>query len=322
MQYLYDLNDPKNFIAPITMKAPDGHIIETQHTILMPDKPRRHFTMTDSIMMKTRPGSIPNSHEHHVGYEIFFLDSGGMDIFIDGQKTYVKPGSIMLVQPYQAHGSTFYEDTKYRGFFHDLPYNDEGDAGLLLREHNPDYMNDPDFPKEIAPLGDFYLREPHLDYAEVPPEQCRPIRHRERPMATFNLPGVTMKMITGRWEHGGLCEIWCFEMKKGFFAESYQYPANTDLYYVIEGKVKFKVYEEEFTAKEECLVKIPKYAPRSFDVLEDAVVYDVGGMPRWDAYMTDRASVLEREPERAALPETFDELRKKFGIPYCKSGVR
>ena len=322
MKYLIDLNDPENFINPLELKGPDGYIGEHQHTIFMPEGERKHFTMTDSIMHTTRPGSDPHFHEHRVGYEIFFVDSGGMDIFIDKQKAYIKPGSVLFMQPFQAHGMNFHADVKYRGFFHDLPYNEEGEAGMLLRKYSPDFMTDPEFPKEIMPAGDHHLREPYYNFKEVPPEECKPIRHRERPMVQYDMPGAVFKMLAGRWESGGLCELWCFELEKGFFAESYPYPGTQDLYYVTEGEIKFKVYDEEFVAKTEHLVKIPKYAPRSFEALTDAVMYDVGGLPRWDAYLADRESVLALDPERAAKPETLDGLQKKFGIPYNKFGKK
>lgn len=316
MKYLIDLNDPANFIAPITVKAPDGYIAEHQHTVLMPEGPRRHFTMTDSVMHTTRPEADLHYHEHYMGYEIFFVDSGGMDVYINSQKAYIKPGSVLFLQPYQAHGMFFHADTKYRGFFHDMPYYEEGESAMLLREHFPDFATDPNFPKEILPMGDHYLREAPYNFKEVPPEECKPIRHRERPLAQFDLPGVTMKMLTARWENAGLCELWCFEMKQGFRAESYPYPANADLYYVTEGEVKFKVYDEEFVASTEHLVRIPKYAPRCFEAATDSVMYDVGGLPRWQAYLSDRESVLALAPDRAEKPETLDGLRKKFGVHY------
>ncbi|MDR1136380.1 MAG: hypothetical protein LBL49_09450 [Clostridiales Family XIII bacterium] len=320
-QYLYDLNDKANWLSPITVKSPDGHVVEEQRTILLPEGARRHFTMTDSVMHATRPDGGPHLfHEHAFGYEIFFVDSGGMDVYINRQKAYIKPGSILFLQPYQTHGMFFRADTKYRGFFHDMPYNEEGEAASLLREYFPNFMEDPAFPKEIQPKGDFFIREPLAKFTEVPPEQCQPIRHRERPMAIYDLPEITMKMLTGRWENGGLCELWCFEMKSGFHAQSYPYPVNTDLYYVTEGEVKFKVYDEEFTARAEQLVKIPMYAPRSFEAVADSVMYDVGGLPRWDAYLSDLESILTEDPVRAKDPAVLDSLRKKYGIHYSEFG--
>ena len=322
MKYLIDLNDPANFIMPITLKTPDGHVNETQHTVLLPEGPNRQFLMTDSIMMKTRPGADPHYHEHYEGYEIFFVDSGGMDVLINSQQAYIAPGSILFLQPYQAHGMIFHDDTKYRGFFHGMPYYEEGEAGMLLRTHNPEFMTDESFPKDISPLGDHYMRELPYNFKKVPTEECLPVRHKDRPMAQFELSGATMKMLTGRWENAGLCELWCFEMKKGFYAVSDPFPANTDLYYVTEGEVKFKVYDEEFVATTECLVKIPRYAPRSFEAQTDAVMYDVGGVSRWYAYLSDRESVLALDPERAAKPETLAEIRKKLKIDYKEFGVK
>ena len=322
MQYLYDLNDPKNFIWPLELKNPDGYIGEHQHTVLFPEGPRKHFCMTDSVMHATQPDKGVHFHEHIVGYETFFVDSGGMDIYITGKKAFIEPGSVLFIQPFQAHGMNFHEDVKYRGFFHDLPYAEGGDGARMLRTTNPDFMNDPEFPKATAQANDFAFREPPYNFKEVPPEECEPIRHRNRPMAQFELDGATFKMLTGRWENAWLCELWCFEMKAGFCGESYKYPVNQDLFYLTSGKVKFKVYDEEFIATEECLIKIPLHAPRSFEVLEDAVMYDVGGLARWNDYLTDRESVLALDPERAAKPETLDEMRKRFGVVYKTLGMK
>ncbi len=44
--------------------------------------------------------------------------------------------------------------------------------------------------------------------------------------------------------------------------------------------------------------------------------------PAGNDYLTDKASVLALDPERAAKPETLDEMRKKFGVHYREFGVR
>ena len=78
--------------------------------------------------------------------------------------------------------------------------------------------------------------------------------------------------------------------------------------------IEFRVFDEEFVAGPECIVKIPKLANFSITALSNAVVYDVGGLPRWQAYMLDRASILQYDPERAKNPVTFAELRIKFDV--------
>lgn len=80
-------------------------------------------------------------------------------------------------------------------------------------------------------------------------------------------------------------------------------------------KIKFKVYiDEEFIAEKECLVKIPKYAPRSFEVLEQASMCDVGGITRWYALLQDFTALQKYEPEKADK-SVYDAMRARFGCP-------
>jgi hypothetical protein len=129
-------------------------------------------------------------------------------------------------------------------------------------------------------------------------------------------------MITGRWENGGIKELWRAELSKGFFAQWQEYPTIQDLFYVQSGKIEFKVYDEVFTAGPDCLVKIPKYAPHSLVVQEDAVLYDIGGQTQWYALLQDRASILKFNPERAQKPETMDALKAKFGCLIKTCGMK
>jgi len=82
--------------------------------------------------------------------------------------------------------------------------------------------------------------------------------------------------------------------------------------YVQSGRIKFKVYEEEFVATRDCLVKLPKYAPRSLEVLEDASMYDVGGQTYWYLYLCDLFSMMKHAPERADDPEEMAKIKKKY----------
>ena len=313
--YLMDLNNEESWMYPIELIGPDGHKGEDQRTIHMPEGPDRLFCVTDSIMYPDSPEAAQDYHfhEHKHGWEDFFVDSGGLDLYVNGKKSYAAPGDIIHLQPFEAHGMKFHAPTKYRGFMHGIANSDNSPVLAVLRAKNPDAMKDPAFPRSKIGGGDFYPRETPL-WEEVPSEQCSSIRNINRPIETFQLDGVTMKMMVARWENGGLCEMWAAEMKEGFTATSVQYPIHLELYYVTAGQVKFTVFDEEFVAGPECVVKVPKLAPFTITALTDAVMYDVGGLPRWYAYLQDRASILKHDPERAEKPETFEELREKFDI--------
>ena len=315
--YLVDLNNPDDWLYPIELIGPDGHKGEDQRTIHMPEGPDRLFHVTDSIMYPAPPDRAATDlhcHEHQSGWEDFFVDSGSMDLFVNGMKVVVTAGSIIHLQPFEAHGMNFHTPVKYRGFFHGLSNSDNSPYLAAVRADNPDVMSDPEFPpRDRQGEIDIFMRETPI-WKDTPVEQCTTIRHINRPLAAFMLDGVTLKMITARWENGGHNEMWAFEMDKSFTAASDKYPLHTDMYYITSGQVKFTVINEEFTAGPECIVKIPKFARYTATALSDAVMYDVGGLPRWQAYLYDRESILLNAPDRAKDPATFKELRDKFGV--------
>jgi quercetin dioxygenase-like cupin family protein len=260
-------------------------------------------------------------HEHQVGYEYFFVDSGSMDLYVDGKKTTVEPGSIVFFQPGQAHGMTFHSPTKYRGVMHDFKNSDTARERFLLKQKRPDVAKAPDYMQRfVSPKFDSASREA-FPCVEAPVEKVSAVRHISRPLDSFILEGVTMKMITARWENGGVNEMWAAEMEPGFYAEWVEFPTENEMYYVTEGEIKFTVYDEEFTAYPECFVKIPLYASHSIHALKKSVMYDINGLPRWQAFLQDRAGIL-RDPARANDPETMEKLKLKYGIQIKSIGLR
>jgi mannose-6-phosphate isomerase-like protein (cupin superfamily) len=317
--YLIDLNDSQNWLYPVELINPDGTKGEDQRTINMPEGSHRLFHVTDSVMYPSKKDDL-HCHEHQTGYEDFFVDDGGLDLYINGKKTYVAPGNIIHLQPLEAHGMQFHHPTKYRGFFHDLRNSDYSPDLAILRAKKPDAMKDSGLMKLRMGNADFVMRE-QPEWIAVPPEQVAAVRNIGRPMAAFKLEGVTMKMITARWENGGVNELWAAEMDAGFHAEWEEYPTNTEMYYVTSGEIKFKVYDDEFIAYPECVVKIPKFASHSILAQTKAVMYDIGGLSRWYAFLQDRSSILKYDPERANKPETMVQLKTRFGCQIKSIGL-
>ena len=319
--YLIDLNNEENWLNPQVLGAkPDGTRGEDQRTISVGQGIHRLFCVTDSIMYPGDPENV-HFHEHHEGYEYFFVDSGGMDLYSDGKKTYVAPGSIVFLQPYQGHGMSFREPTKYRGFFHDMKNSDTAMERAILRKNMPDVVKRPDyFSRFVTSQHDTAMREP-FDCVEVPAEQVRAVRNINRPLDEFHLDGVTMKMITARWENGGVNEMWAAEMESGFYAQWVDFPTENEMYYVTGGEILFKVYDEEFTAYPECVVKIPIFAPHSIKVIKKAVMYDIGGLTRWQAFLQDRTAI-KKDPGRADDPEIMEKLKEKYGCQIQSIGMK
>jgi len=207
----------------------------------------------------------------------------------------------------------FMEPVKYRGFFHDLNSLDDADIAQERKNRCPEAADDPDFNKLRAERGfDFIFRERPV-YKEVPAETVSAVKNPKRPYAEYRFEGLTMKVITTRWENAGVNELVCAEMEKGFTAQWNKYPLQRELYYVRRGLVKFTVYGEEHVARAGCVVNIPKFAPHSLVALEKSEVYDVGGKTFWFSFLQDLESLRTYAPERLGKPEEVEALKKKFG---------
>jgi len=324
--YLIDLNDRDNWMYPHAATRPDGSIIEEQGTINFSEGPHRLFCFTDSVVYP-EPGADtdPNKimfHEHQEGWEAFFLDEGTLDLYVDGKKAFVEAGSIVFYQPYQAHGLVFHSPVKIRGFFHDWKSTDTIPQRELLKKMRPEVLQDGYYQKHIlSKEHDHFLREP-IVCREVPVEQMSAVRHIDRPMEAIELEGVTMKMLAARWENGGVNELWAAEMEPGFHAEWLPYPAHPEMFYITAGEIEFKVYDETFTAYPECLVKIPIYAEHSIRVLKKAVMYDIGGLTRWQGLLEDYASIRKYDPARAGDRDAITALKAKYGCQILSCGLR
>ncbi|MCL2121512.1 MAG: cupin domain-containing protein [Clostridiales bacterium] len=317
--YFLDFNNEDSWMYATAFIRPDGNKGEDQRTLSMPEGPDRLFYITDSVMYPPSPGSEATDlhcHEHYTGWEVFFVDEGSMDLYVNGKKVFVDAGSILHIQPYEAHAMRFYSPTKYRLFGHGMTINANTAVIPTLLARDPNFRDDPEYPVNSrrggSDTGSFGRETPVWE--EAPVEQCSTVRHISRPLATFKLDGVTAKMITARWENGGINELWAYEMEKGFKVKTRKFCTQPQMYYVTAGQVKFTVFDEEFIAKPGCVVKVPKLGNCSIEALTDAVIYDVGGLPRMQAYMLDRASILKYDPERAKDPATFANLREKFNI--------
>lgn len=308
-QYLIDVNDEKNWLCPIINAEADGTVWEEARTIHYPYGPESLMRVTDSVF---HPQPATHIHYHRAAYEIFFWSMAPFDLYHDGKVATVEPGCISLVRPYEPHGFGFKETTRKVGFFHHVPMAEEdGLASALLRAHDPTARKSPDFPDSVGVFADFVHGENPAGYERITWQEMPGVRHLSKAISTEKFDGVTMKLIIARWETGGVKEIWAAEMEKGFRAESVRYPSKAEMFYITDGEVKFKIYDDEFVAHKECIVKIPKYARYEIEALSDAVMYDVNGQTDWFNYFLERKTILTAEPARLDDPDNVKALKRK-----------
>ena len=319
-QYLYDINDKKNWLSPILQKEPNGDVWEDAHTIQGAIGPKSLYRMTDSVFY---PQPASHIHFHHKAHEIFFWSMSDFYLYIDGKKTRIEPGCITLFRPYEPHGFEFFAPTRKVSFFHGMENSQEDVlAGGLLRERRPLARSSPEFPIKGTMLPDFVEIDPPADLEEVPWQSLPNVRTIDTPQYVMDFDGISMRMIFARWENSGNAEIWGAKMQKGVTVKSNLYPLKMEMFYVTEGAVKFHIYDDEFIAHKECMVKIPKYAQYTMEVLEDSVIYDVGGQTQWFLFFEEYKSYKKFSPEKFNDPEAMAALKRKHSCEILEIGKK
>ncbi len=326
-EFLFDLKTPettwKGGIAHSYF--PNGEVSSDVGTVTDAEGPHGLYWFLDSLMYKNPQGTdetktqMPHFHWH--GYETFFVDSGSLWLFIDGMKALAQKGDIVQLQAGQSQGMFFRENVKWRGTYHDFETYPEFGEVSRVKQAFPQLADDPEL-NALATRGfmDSNRMEPFL-CREVPTEQCSAIKNISRPHASYEFPGVSMKVVVERWENGGVKELECAVMEPGFTARWVKYPPLKELFYVRSGKVKFSILGQEFVADDECVVVAPRYAPRSIEVLEKTELYELGGQPYWSLFLQSYASIRHYEPERLT-PETVQALKDRFHIQIESIGMK
>ncbi len=324
-EFVFDLKHPEvSWRGSAKHYWPNGQISSEAGLVTDAEGPHGLYWCLDTIMhavpedMKAT-WQMPHYHVH--GYETFFVDSGKLYLYINGQRVLCTPGDIVHLQAGQAHGMTFLEETKWRGTYHDFEvYSDAKDVARV-KQYMPELKDDPAL-AALMPNGemDSKMLEAFI-YKDAPVEECLAVKNISRPHASYEFPGCSMKIVVERWENGGTKEMPCAVMEKGFTAEWDQYPKLRELLFLRKGKVKFTVLGKEFVADDECVINIPRFAPHKIEVLEHSELYDLGGQSYWSLFLQCYNSIRTLHPERLT-PETVDGLKKKFDVQIAKIGMK
>ena len=318
-----DLDDHEASGIPTAVRLhANGEREEEMSPVLDGEGEHGLYNVTDTVMCKMPTGVTPEeasrmAHMHARGYETFFVDSGRMYVYADGKRTIVQTGDIVHLQAGQMHAMASLEDVKWRGFFHDLDSFQDANQVTAVTQRIPGAAEDPAFQK--AKLARDYLRCEMPVYRDVPPEEMGAVRNPARPLAAYAFDGFTAKVLVPRWENAGVTECVMAEAEAGVTFR-WGYHRCREQYYVRKGRVLLSVFGEEHTAGKSCVINVPKLAPYSLTVLEDAEVYDVGGQTLWFAYLQDYESVRTYDPARLGDREAMQALKDKFGVELVSAG--
>ena len=325
-EFVYDLKTPETTWSGSSSTIKEGVKRSTAGLITNAEGPHGLYWCLDTVMYKNPEGTdftkcqMPHYHLH--GYETFFVDSGKLWLYINGQRALAQTGDIVQLQAGQNHGMGWLEDVKWRGTYHDFfTYPEFGDVARV-KAAMPELADDPEL-NSYATRGfmDHIDTEPFL-CEEVPTEQCQAIKNIERPHAAYDFfPGLSFRVVVERWENGGVKELDCAVMEPGFCVEWQRIPPLRELLYLRKGRIRFKVMGKEFEADDECVIDLPRYAPRSFEVLEHSELFDMSGQSYYSLFFQDYAAIRHYDPARLT-PETVEGLKKKYDVQIARVGMK
>lgn len=302
-RYLIHMNDPKDWLR----HWEEG--TQVVNDFILPRGPYEKDEMSDTIYCKD---AVVPYHQHEKGYETFYIARGSVDCVLRGKHIVANAGDMLHIPPFTPHGFRFLEEgTIWRELFQEINMAQGIMNKNTVKGNYPAYMDDPEFMKMYRSSHKQLQRETPVP-EEADRNQVHELRTPEFAFSRYQTDGVDLKLKVGKWETGGVKEIWNARVSKGVNVE-YDYPhCHWELYYIVSGAVEFDIMGEVFTAENDCLVHIPPYHRHKIRVLEDSEIFDYGGEMNLMALLEDYRSLEKYQPEKLKDPEFMTAFQRKY----------
>ena len=312
--YLIDLNDPDDCIEKfVDMDYSEGFAKERMNLLLEILGHEETHEITRSVFYKD---NIAHCHMANHGFETMFVGDGAFEVTVRGRRCVATKGDILHFGTYNAHGMKWLKDTPWVGFFHKMNITQPTRDKMLLGEKCPE-LSDAELAEVFSASYDLVdLLDPVP--VDVPKLEIYEIRPPEFAFATFEFDGLTMRQKIGRWETDGMYEIWEFNMEDGFRAGDDRPDPNPCVYYVTEGNVRFKVFNDEFTAPKDSIVYIPHYGIHSFRSEGKSVMFSAMGGAMFFDLISEWKAYEAKAPEKLKGEAFVNALKKKYNCYFTE----
>ena len=281
-----------------------------------------HFHSVDSTPI--------DYHEHNRGTETFFVSQGKFHCNCMGRDFIMQKGDIFHIQPWMGHGFAPLEaNSRINILFMGLDQKTKAENGKRVRNAYPEAYEKLPLRAVFREYGDYIFADNrnHPLPNEVPADRIHQLRPAGIGLCEHEFDGIKMHLKVARHETEGVKEIWDLHMKAGFYCKWDEILPEHRLFYVRSGKlrctVKTSVTENlEFDAVAENLIRIPPYTPFSFEVAEDAEVYDMDCAAHLQDLCEEVKVLLHNNPEKASKKEDLLAFFKEFDFNCTDFGAR
>jgi quercetin dioxygenase-like cupin family protein len=103
-------------------------------------------------------------HEHHASFETFYVTKGSVEVTLANKTFIAKSGDLVHVPPYMPHSMVFQEEgTTFMAYFYNFKFYNVMQERMMLKEHNPEILEDEAFSKEFGDRHDSHKINPPME---------------------------------------------------------------------------------------------------------------------------------------------------------------
>lgn len=282
---------------------------------LMAQGSHEEMEMSDTIYHKDE--IIPyHNHISGMGAEVFLIDGGSVEVWLNGKKAVCHKGDIIYVPKNTLHGFKYLSNPViWREYFEGMNMNE----GLLIEQrirefHPEDYYQKGALNKIYFREGTyFYDYEPVLE--EVDAEEIYEVRQYNKPLHRRVFEGIEMQLRISRPELTGNTEIWQYNVEKGYEFSFDHWNPHVIIFDVYKGSIKVDIEGmEPFVAKERDIVRIPSHVAGTITVLENSELIDYHCKGFLLAATEEIKAVAQSDPALLKDEEKVKELLARYDI--------
>lgn len=215
-------------------------------------------------------------HEHCRGVELFLVDRGSVDCWIDGKRVRADKGDMVFIPPYVAHGFRYLEDrTIWRELFQEIQMNEGILSAHRLRYYYPERFNDPEFMESFNRRGGTVWFNYDLLLTDADKNDVPYIRTYDFAINRFDFDGISLLHKLAKHETNSNIEVWQLRMDKGFNLSWNESNPHDNLFVIYSGSVDVKIDNmDPFVANERDILRIPTHLGGAITTREDTVLLD------------------------------------------------
>lgn len=244
-------------------------------------------------------GFVPY-HDHESGYETFLAWSP-IEATINGRRFLMEKGDLLQISPGVNHGFRHLEEgSVWQELFLGIQMYGPTAFHKNMDLYHPELKEDKAFQDRLKERDyGTYLREEEPEAEPAEKHEIPQLKPHGWAFASYAFPGVTCNLKIGRWEYGGVKEIWELRVRAGVGLEWFPF-GEWNLLSVLEGEIDVVTDNSHFIAQARDIVNIHPYLGHRFTFRQDSRLLAYNVKSQLFRAMEEIKALQKREPAAVA----------------------